>query len=130
MNPNDDGAVPRYLSPASRAWLQTHLQAYQGEALPPATHDLLAYAAVQRDLANTARRQINREGVTVGGGAAGPRQHPALKTFQDAVTAYRAIVKDLGLVDDADDLDGALRADRRKARNRNDQPHRRRSRHT
>ena len=52
-------------------------------------------------MAHAAIEQVRQDGPTVGGGEDGGmmRRHPASSVAKDALAAYRAVIRDLGLRD-------------------------------
>ena len=91
--------VPDHLGAASRAWAKSVLQ----DADPSETDiKLVILAAEALDRAATARRQVQREGITYRDRFGAPRSHPAVAVERDARAAFSRLVAQLGL-DDVDD---------------------------
>jgi hypothetical protein len=102
-------AIPRYLSAASRAWLR-HLA--EGYTFTETEWSLAVLAAETRDRASTARRKLEREGLTITtpvlskkGEHIGDRisAHPAATIAKDSTTLYSRLVAQLGLDAEGDD---------------------------
>jgi hypothetical protein len=98
--------IPRYLSASSRAWLR-HLA--EGYGFTETEWSLAVMAAETRDRASTARRKMQREGLTIStpilskkGDHIGDRisAHPAATIAKDSTSLYSRLVAQLGL--DAD----------------------------
>lgn len=99
----EPGTIPRYLSASSRAWLRHLAEAYDFSATE---WSLAVLAAETRDRAQTARRTLSREGLTVTspivsrkGDVVGERHsaHPAAAIARDSVALFARIVGQLGL---------------------------------
>lgn len=100
---HEPGSIPRYLSAASRGWLRHLADDYDF------THSewgLAVAAAETRDRAQTARRLLAREGLTITtpilskkGEVVGERiaAHPAAAIARDSVALFARIVGQLGL---------------------------------
>lgn len=95
--------VPRHLLADSRAWLRHLAEAYD---FSPTEWSLAVLAAETRDRASTARRTLNREGLTVTtpilskrGEVVGQRiaAHPAVGIARDMTSLYSRLVGQLGL---------------------------------
>jgi hypothetical protein len=96
-------AIPRYLSVGSRRWLR-HLA--EGYGFSETEWSLAVLAAETRDRASTARRKLEREGLTIAqpilsrkGEHVGDRiiAHPAAVIAKDATALYSRLVGQLGL---------------------------------
>lgn len=95
--------IPRYLSAGSRSWLGHLLDEYQ---FTPTEFSLALLAAETRDRASTARRKLEREGLTIAqpvfnrkGEQVGERvtAHPAAAIARDATSLYSRLIGQLGL---------------------------------
>lgn len=96
-------AIPRYLTVGSRRWLR-HLA--DGYPFTETEWSLAVLAAETRDRASTARRKLEREGLTITqpilsrkGEHVGDRivAHPAAGIAKDATALYSRLVGQLGL---------------------------------
>jgi len=87
----------------SRAWAESVL-ADAGDAATETDHKLVILAAEALDRASTARRQLQREGITYTDRFGAPRAHPAVAIERDARASFSRLVAQLGL-DDSDDGD-------------------------
>jgi hypothetical protein len=101
--------IPSHLSKPSQAWVRELLDALDFET---AEWHLVVMAAESRDRAATARRLLEREGLTVRtpilnrkGDVVGERlaAHPAVVIAKDAVAQYAQLVKQLDLPELLDD---------------------------
>lgn len=95
--------IPRYLLASSRAWLGHLAEEYP---FSPTEWALAIAAAETRDRAATARRTLQREGLTITtpvlskkGDVVGERiaAHPAAAIARDSVALFARIVGQLGL---------------------------------
>ncbi len=90
--------LPTHLGSKSRTWAESVL----GDASDSATETdvkLVVLAAEALDRAATARRIIQREGVTYTDRFGAPRAHPAVAIERDARAAFSRLVAQLGLDD-------------------------------
>jgi hypothetical protein len=101
--------IPRYLSATSRAWLR-HLA--EGYGFTETAWSLAVLAAETRDRASTARRKLEREGLTIStpvlskkGEHIGDRisAHPAATIAKDSTALYSRLIAQLGLDAEGDD---------------------------
>jgi P27 family predicted phage terminase small subunit len=101
-------AVPRYLGAPSRAWLRHLTESYD---FTPTEWRLLTLAAEAFDRAQTARRTLHREGLTLTvpvlskkGEKVGERitAHPAAAIARDATALYSRLVAQIGLDDEGE----------------------------
>jgi hypothetical protein len=101
--------VPRYLSTPSRAWLRHLADDYDWT---PTEWGLAVLATETRDRASTARRTLQRAGLTIAtpilskkGDVIGERiaAHPAAAIARDSTALYSRLVAQLGLDDENGD---------------------------
>lgn len=99
----EDRSPPRYLCQRSRAWLRHLASTYQ---FSPSEWNLAVLAAEAWDRAQTARRQLGREGLTVRtpalnkrGEVVGERiaAHPLVAVAKEAAAAHASLVHQLQL---------------------------------
>ncbi len=93
-------ALPSHLGAKSRAWAESVLNT-AGDQATETDIKLVLLAAEALDRAATARRIIQREGVTYTDRFDAPRAHPAVAIERDARAAFSRLVAQLGL-DDAE----------------------------
>lgn len=104
-----DYVVPSHASAASRAWLEHLLADYEWS---PSEWRLALLAADAFDRAATARRTLNREGLTIVSPRGEVKVHPLVLVSRDSAALAARLVAQLGL--DQDD-EPASRVDRRYA---------------
>jgi P27 family predicted phage terminase small subunit len=85
---------PAHLSPSSRQWWQTTVDAY---VLQEHHLRLLQLACEAWDRAQEARERLNREGLTFQGSDGGLKTHPAVAIERDARLAVARLVRELDL---------------------------------
>jgi phage terminase small subunit len=91
--------IPRHLAAPSRAWLRHLADAYEWT---PSEWTLAVLAAETRDRASTARRQLQREGLTTSTKDGGLRPHPATIIARDCTALYSRLLGQLGLDDESE----------------------------
>lgn len=94
-------AVPSHLGAPSSRWA-TEVLDVVGDDATETEIKLVILAAEALDRASSARRLIQREGITYTDRFGAPRQHPAVSIERDARAAFARIVAQLGL-DSTDD---------------------------
>lgn len=82
MTARTDPKPPSHLSPASREQFTEIMRMY---ALDPRHVLLLVQALEQTDRAELARRQVEKEGITVPNRWGTPQAHPAVNIERDAI---------------------------------------------
>jgi P27 family predicted phage terminase small subunit len=87
--------VPAHLSAASKGWMTTILD--QVSAATETDVRLLALAAEAADRAATARRRLEKEGITYTDRFGSPKAHPCIAIERDSRAAFSRIVAQLGL---------------------------------
>lgn len=85
--------APKHLSPASR---RLYLSVTGSYDLEPWHVRVLVEALQSLDRAEQARRQLDKEGLTVAG-RFGPRAHPLLNVERDHRASFARLMKQLGL---------------------------------
>jgi len=97
-----DLAVPGHLSRSSREWLAHLLDEHDWT---PSEWRLCVLAAETFDRAQTARRTLNREGLTIISPRGEPKPHPCVIIARDSTALYAKLVGQLGLDQQAEDED-------------------------
>jgi P27 family predicted phage terminase small subunit len=97
-------ALPGHLGAKAGAWAESVLRD-AGDAATDTDRKLVILAAEALDRAATARRTVQREGITYADRFGAPRAHPAVAIERDARAAFSRLVAQLGL--DAPEDDGA-----------------------
>jgi hypothetical protein len=103
-----DHIIPGHVSRPSRAWLEHLLDDYEWA---PSAWRLAVLAAEAFDRAQTARRALGRDGLTIVSPRGEMKPHPCVLIARDSSALYSKLVAQLGL--DQDDGDDAPRLDRR-----------------
>ncbi len=93
--------IPSHLGARASAWARSVLDD-AGDAATETDFKLVILGAEALDRAATARRQVEREGITYKDRFDAPRSHPAVQIARDASAAFSRIVAQLGL-DNVDD---------------------------
>ena len=88
--------LPSHLGARSRAWAQSVLDDAAGDVTDTELK-LLVLAAEALDRAATARRLVEREGITYADRFGAPRVHPAVAIERDARNAFARLAGQLGL---------------------------------
>jgi P27 family predicted phage terminase small subunit len=95
-----DLTVPSHLSTSSRSWLQGLLEEYD---FTLSEWRLALLAAEAFDRAQTARRQLGREGLTIESPRGDLKPHPATVIARDSAALYSKLVAQLGLDDEPEE---------------------------
>src|SRR5215831_1085810 len=85
---------PAHLSRSARQWWETTCERFE---LEPHHLRLLQLLCEAWDRAQTAREQLDREGLTVAGREGGIRPHPAVAIERDSRLAVARILRELDL---------------------------------
>jgi P27 family predicted phage terminase small subunit len=85
---------PSHLSPSARQWWQTTVETY---VLHEHHLRILQLACEAWDRAQTARAQLEAEGLTVRGAEVGIRPHPCVAIERDSRLAVARLVRELDL---------------------------------
>jgi phage terminase small subunit len=108
-----DHAIPGYLARPSRAWLGHLLDEYEWTQ---SEWRLAVLAAETYDRAQTARRTLSREGLTILSPRGEIKPHPCVVIARDSTALFSKLVAQLGLDDESEDA--APKLDRRNASNK------------
>jgi phage terminase small subunit len=101
--------VPSHLAAPTRRWAQHLLGEYPWT---PSEWRLVILAAETYDRAATARRTLQREGLTITSPRGELKPHPCVLIARDSTALFSKLLAQLG-IDQGDDDDEAPRVDRR-----------------
>jgi hypothetical protein len=114
-----DHRIPSHVSRPSRAWLEHLLDDYEWT---PSEWRLCVLAAETHDRAATARRTLDREGLTVETARGGIRPHPCAIIARDATTLFSKLLAQLGIDQSDDDVEPGPKIDRRYSQHKHAPP--------
>jgi len=98
MRPDDTPSAPRHLSPKTRLWWASVLEAYD---VGPHELHLLTLAGEALDRCTAARQAIAKHGLVYFDPKRGPRMRPEVVVERDSRAAFARLVAQLDLDDDA-----------------------------
>ena len=94
---------PSHLSPETKRWWSTILGDYD---LEPHHLRILQLACEAWDRKEDAREQMRKDGIVIPGRTGGVRQHPGIAIERDCALRFSALVRQLGLDEEAQPMMG------------------------